>query len=84
MDFQETIFDFMNSEKEKYVREITYSEAKPFLMKIHYARRMPCITRAFGLFLRGGGDYRSSHIRGSRKSSALHWISRRRECKQCS
>ena len=36
---------------QKYVRPITYQEAKPFLKNIHYARRMPCITNAFGLFV---------------------------------
>ena len=37
----------------KYVRRISYEETKPFLLGIHYARRMPCITDAFGLFLDG-------------------------------
>lgn len=37
----------------KYVRRITYDETKPFLLNIHYARRMPCITDAFGLFVDG-------------------------------
>ena len=32
------------------VRKITYNEAKPFILNIHYARRMPCIQYAFGLF----------------------------------
>lgn len=32
------------------VKRITYNETKPFLLKIHYARRMPCISWAFGLF----------------------------------
>lgn len=36
---------------EKYVRRISYEETKPFLLNIHYARRMPCITDAFGLFV---------------------------------
>lgn len=40
--------------KDKWVRRITYEETKPFLLKIHYARRMPCITDAFGLFIKGG------------------------------
>lgn len=35
----------------KIVRRITYEETKPFLLNIHYARRMPCITDAFGLFV---------------------------------
>ena len=38
---------------EKYVRRISYEETKPFLLKVHYARRMPCITDAFGLFVDG-------------------------------
>ena len=36
---------------EKYVRRISYEDTKPFLLNIHYARRMPCITDAFGLFI---------------------------------
>lgn len=32
------------------VKRISYSEAKPFILNIHYARRMPCIQFAFGLF----------------------------------
>lgn len=31
------------------VVKITFEMAKPFIMKIHYARRMPCIQYAFGL-----------------------------------
>lgn len=52
---QITIFDFYKNSGgvRKYVREITYDETKPFLLNIHYARRMPCITNAFGLFLDG-------------------------------
>ena len=38
---------------EKYVRKITYKETKPFILGIHYSRRMPCITDAFGLFVMG-------------------------------
>ena len=36
------------------VRRITYEETKPFILMIHYARRMPCVQYAFGLF---DGDY---------------------------
>ncbi len=36
-----------------YVRRISYDECKPFLLNIHYARRMPCVTDAFGLFIDG-------------------------------
>lgn len=52
-DQQVSFFDLeqQNSKVEKYVRRITYDETKPFLLGIHYARRMPCITDAFGLFV---------------------------------
>ena len=46
-------FEDIETKEEKYVRRIKYEETKPFLLKIHYARRMPCITDAFGLFLNG-------------------------------
>ena len=39
----------MNNEIE--VRRISYEETKPFLLGIHYARRMPCVQFAFGLFI---------------------------------
>lgn len=32
------------------VKRISYNDAKPFILNIHYARRMPCIQYAFGLF----------------------------------
>lgn len=32
------------------VRVIDYHDTKPFLLNIHYARKMPCIQYAFGLF----------------------------------
>ena len=32
------------------VKQITYGQTKPFILGIHYARRMPCIQYAFGLF----------------------------------
>lgn len=38
---------------DRYVRRVAYDEVKPFLLGIHYARRMPNITDAFGLFLGG-------------------------------
>lgn len=34
-----------------HVRRIEYQDAIPFLKEIHYARRVPNITDAFGLFL---------------------------------
>lgn len=36
------------------VERISYQNAKPFIVNIHYARRMPCVQYAFGLF---DGDY---------------------------
>lgn len=39
--------------EEKFVRRISPEEAMPFLLNIHYARRKPCITDAFGLFVGG-------------------------------
>lgn len=36
------------------VRKISYEDTKPFVLGIHYARRMPCVQYAFGLF---DGDY---------------------------
>ena len=32
------------------VRRVTYQDVKPFILGIHYARRMPCVQYAFGLF----------------------------------
>lgn len=32
------------------VKRICYSETKNFILNIHYARRMPCVQYAFGLF----------------------------------
>ena len=35
------------------VKRITYNDTKPFILGIHYARRMPCIQFAFGAFVDG-------------------------------
>lgn len=37
--------------KEKVIKKISYYDTKPFLLNVHYARRMPCIQYAFGLFV---------------------------------
>ena len=38
--------------KESYkVKKISYEETKPYLLEIHYAKRMPSISYAFGLFI---------------------------------
>lgn len=36
------------------VERISYEQSKPFILLIHYSRRMPCVQYAFGLF---DGDY---------------------------
>ena len=46
---QMSLFDMDRGEK--FVRKIEYHDAKPFIMNIHYARRMPTISYAFGLFI---------------------------------
>ena len=47
---QLTFFDIVRANDSRYVRTITYQEAKWMIMNIHYARRMPCVTNAYGLF----------------------------------
>lgn len=37
-----------------HVLPVSYEESKNFILFIHYARRMPCVQYAFGLF---DGDY---------------------------
>lgn len=54
MTNQISLFDIANDDKEKWVRRISYEDCKPFLLNVHYARRMPNIVYAFGLFLGGG------------------------------
>ena len=49
---QMSILDLL-CEEEKEVRRIRYSDAVPFIMQIHYARRIPTIQYAFGLFISG-------------------------------
>lgn len=49
MTQQITLFDVI-CEKKREVRQITYAETKPFILGVHYARRMPCVQYAFGLF----------------------------------
>lgn len=46
---QLSLFDF-NTKGEYHVRQIDYEDTKPFLLNIHYARRMPSIMYAYGLF----------------------------------
>jgi len=48
---QLSVFDLFAKGKE--VRRITSADARPFLLGIHYARRIPNITDAFGLFVDG-------------------------------
>lgn len=46
---QITFTDYLTTE-DRYVREISYEDTKPFILGIHYARRMPCVQYAFGMF----------------------------------
>ena len=49
-----SIFDFLEDfTPTKEVKRISYDDTKPFILNIHYARRMPCIQYAFGLFING-------------------------------
>ena len=45
-----SLSDLIQEHKSVFVREVSYDEIKPFILKIHYARRMPCVTHSFGLF----------------------------------
>lgn len=66
--YQLVLEDLNADSNAKYVRRISYQEAKPFLLGIHYARRMPSISFAFGLFLGGGGQVnRCGYLRCSGK-----------------
>ena len=47
---QQTLFNYLNDGQIRCVERISYDETKPFLLGIHYARRMPSISHAFGLF----------------------------------
>lgn len=49
---QISMFEVMN-ETGKYVRRIKSYEAVPFIEQIHYSRKCPNITDAFGLFVDG-------------------------------
>jgi len=46
-----TIFDFVDDvELQDGVRPISRQECEPFILDIHYAKRFPSITYAFGMF----------------------------------
>lgn len=51
------------------VKPISYEETKPFLLGVHYARRMPCVQYAFGLFV--DGDLRGCVTYGQPASPSL-------------
>ena len=43
----------MENKIENYkVLNISYEQTKPFILKIHYAKRMPSITYSFGLYFK--------------------------------
>lgn len=49
---QMSFSDVLEPEKTR-IEQIEYEDARYFIMNIHYARRMPCIQYAFGLFVGG-------------------------------
>jgi hypothetical protein len=53
MQYQSNLFDADESifNKNYKIRRVSYEETKPFILDIHYAKRMPSITYAYGLFL---------------------------------
>lgn len=54
IETQLSLLDFLDdAPPSKEVRCIDYDEIKPFVMRVHYARRMPCVNYAFGLFVDG-------------------------------
>ena len=40
--------------KDYQINKISYEDTKPFILNIHYAKRMPSITYSFGLFYKTG------------------------------
>lgn len=49
---QITLYELLN-DNPKDVRRISYADAIPFITNIHYARRIPTIQYAFGLYIDG-------------------------------
>jgi hypothetical protein len=47
---QTDIFDFVEDVTSDQIRPITRKECEPFILDIHYAKRFPSITYAFGMF----------------------------------
>lgn len=52
IDQQISVFDILNK-TDKSVRRIGSKDAAPFIREIHYSRKVPNITDAFGLFVNG-------------------------------
>lgn len=50
--YQKTMFDEENTifVGDYYVKKIMYEDTKPFILDIHYAKRMPSISYSYGLF----------------------------------
>jgi hypothetical protein len=55
--------------REAVVARVSYSATKPFVMGIHYAKRMPSISEAFGLFV--GDELEGVVTYGTPPSSGL-------------
>lgn len=54
MIFQATLFEEEESKNvnDYKIRKIQYHEALPFILDIHYAKRVPSITYVYGLFIK--------------------------------
>lgn len=77
VEYQLSFADLVQSHKEVYVRQITYEEAKPFILGIHYARRMPCVWT-----FPGGANHRMRHIRDASFSKSMQRNCRRGQQKE--
>jgi len=47
------LFDSVDETKKYQVQPISYADTKDLILNVHYAKRMPSISYAYGLFLNG-------------------------------
>ena len=45
------LFDTAVADKDYMIKRVSYEETKPFILDIHYAKRMPPLQVAYGLYL---------------------------------
>ena len=53
LEQQSFLFDIEDKTKEYKVKLIPYKDTKDLILNVHYAKRMPSISYAYGLFLNG-------------------------------